>query len=36
VRSLTLINDGAISSQASEQLANRNIPSAAYLLGPFE
>ena len=36
IRSLTLINDGAISSLASEQLALRNIPSAAYLLGPFE
>jgi hypothetical protein len=36
VRALTLINDGSISARASEQLATRNISSAAYLLGPFE
>lgn len=36
IRALTLVTDGALSSRASEELTNRNIPSAASFLGPFQ
>ncbi len=36
IRALTLMNDGAISARAAEELANRQIPTVAYWLGPIQ